>query len=82
MTFGDSLVKKVASTRRSMRFNPKKDKNKGTKKELVPVVEGPVETKMEEIEEEEVHEEVAETYVLPDIPHTPLSGKITLTFLY
>lgn len=83
MTFGDSLVKKVASGRRSLRFSSKKDKNKVTKKELVPLVEGPAETKMEESEEEEeVHEEVAEAYVLPDIPHIPLSGKITLTFLY
>lgn len=80
--FGDSLVKKVVSSRRSLRFASKKDKNKGTKNELVPLTGGPAETKREEMEEEEVQEEVAEAYVLPDIPLIPLSGKITLTFLY
>ncbi|XP_056915309.1 exocyst complex component 3-like protein 4 isoform X1 [Takifugu flavidus] len=75
-SIGDTLMKKVASGRRSLRFSSKKDKNKGTKQELVPVVEGPVEKKTKESEDEEeekVPEEVEEAYVLPDIPHIPLS---------
>lgn len=77
-------MKKMASGRRSLRFSSKKDKNKDTKQELVPVSEGPVEkkTKESEEEEEEVPEEVEEAYVLPELPHIPLSGKITLTLLY
>lgn len=77
-------MKKVASGRRSLRFSSKKDKNKGTKQELVPVVEGPVEKKTKESEDEEeekVPEEVEEAYVLPDIPHIPLSGKVPLALL-
>lgn len=78
-------MKKVASGRRSLRFSSKKDKNKSPKQELVPVSEGPVEKKTKESkdeEEEKVPEEVEEAYVLPDLPHTPLSGTITLTLRY
>lgn len=79
-------MKKMASGRRSLKFSSKKDKNKGTKQEPVPLSEGPVEKKMEESEDEEeeqekVPEEVEEAYVLPDIPHMPLSGKTTPALL-
>lgn len=79
----DTLLKRVASGRRSLRSNAKKDKIKSPKQELVPVVEGPVEKRTKESEEEEeekVPEEVEEAYVLPDLPHIPLSGKITLLY--
>lgn len=79
-SIGDTLMKKVASGRRSL-FN---SKIKSPKQELVPVVEGPVEKRTKESEEEEeeekVPEEVEEAYVLPDLPHIPLSGKITLLY--
>lgn len=69
--FGDSLMKKMASGRHSLRFSSKK---KSLKLEaLVPVFEGSAEEKTDEREEEE--EEVEEEYVLPAIPDVPLSGK-------
>lgn len=70
--FGDSLMKKMASGRHSLRFSSKK---KSLKLEaLVPVFEGSAEEKTDEREEEE-EEEVEEEYVLPAIPDVPLSGK-------
>lgn len=74
--FGDSLMKKVASSRRSLKFAIKKDKNKGpTQEPLVPVSEVSAEEKKEAKEKEVVElEEIKEAYTLPEIPHTPLSG--------
>lgn len=76
--FGESLIKKVASSRRSLRSSAKKDKNKSSKQKLLfPVSEATAEEKKEEKEEEEVEvelEEIEEAYMLPEIPHTPLSG--------
>ncbi|XP_074517111.1 exocyst complex component 3-like protein 4 isoform X1 [Sebastes fasciatus] len=70
--FGDSIMKRGASLRRSLKFVTKKDKT-GT---LVPVSEGAAEETKEEKEEEEVAvvwEEMEESYTMPEIPHTPLS---------
>lgn len=74
--FGESLMKKVASGRRSLKLVTKKDKNKSCKQEpLVPVSEASAEEKKGEKEEEVVElEEIEEAYELPEIPHTPLSG--------
>ncbi|XP_042356662.1 LOW QUALITY PROTEIN: exocyst complex component 3-like protein 4 [Plectropomus leopardus] len=69
---GESLIKRGASIRRSLKFG----KNKPGKQEpLVPVSEGSTEERKEdkEEEEEEVWEEMEELYTLPEIPHTPLS---------
>ncbi|XP_071368457.1 exocyst complex component 3-like protein 4 [Centroberyx affinis] len=65
-TFGDQILKRGASIRRSLGLG-KKDKEKT----LVPVSEVPVEEKKEE--EEPVWEEIEESYALPEIPLTPLS---------
>ncbi|XP_028420976.1 exocyst complex component 3-like protein 4 [Perca flavescens] len=70
--FGDSLMKKGASIRRSLKFK------KAIKLEAATLVsEGPLEERKEELEEEEeeeeVWEELEESYTLPEIPHTPLS---------
>lgn len=65
---GDSLMKKMASGRRSLRFSSKKEKN-WKQDALVPVSEGSVEEKKEE------EKEVEEEYVLPALPDVPLSGK-------
>ncbi|KAM6968664.1 exocyst complex component 3-like protein 4 [Tautogolabrus adspersus] len=75
---GDSLMKKGASLRRSLKFNTKKDKDKTSPKELLgQVSEFSVEEKKEEKEEEEEEDEecgeMEETYILPELPHTPLS---------
>lgn len=69
----DSLLKKGASIRRSLRFNSKKDNNKAGRQDL-PVTETET-TGEKEIEEEQMLEEIEELYMLPEIPHTPLSGK-------
>lgn len=76
--FGDSIIKRGASIRRSLRSTLKKDKDKTGKNEpLGSVTEGPVvEDNKEEIEEvkgEEFETEMEETYTLPELPHTPLS---------
>ncbi|XP_034715017.1 exocyst complex component 3-like protein 4 [Etheostoma cragini] len=68
--FGDSIMKKGASFRRSLKFK------KSNKPEAVVLVsEGSLEERKEEKEEEEeeVLEELDELYTLPEIPHTPLS---------
>lgn len=69
----DSLLKKGASIRRSLRFNSKKDNDKAGRQDL-PVSEVlPETTEVKEKEEEQVLEEIEELYMLPEIPHTPLS---------
>ncbi|KAL6105937.1 exoc3l4 [Pungitius sinensis] len=74
--FGDSLMKRGASIRRSLGFRSKKDKS-GRPEALVS--KGPAFDKMEpkeeeeEKEDEEVYKELEESYTLPEIPHTPLS---------
>ncbi|XP_068456290.1 exocyst complex component 3-like protein 4 [Clinocottus analis] len=73
--FGDSLMKRGASIRRSLKFGNKKDKA-GKQEALVSVSEGPVEERKEQIEEEQVEEEeeeMEEAYTLPELPHAPLS---------
>ncbi|XP_060918524.1 exocyst complex component 3-like protein 4 [Labrus mixtus] len=74
---GDSLMKKGALLRRSLKFSTKKDKDKTNRKEqLDHVSEFSGEEKKEEKEEEEEEEECGEmdeTYILPELPHTPLS---------
>lgn len=79
--FGDSLLQRGESIRRSLKFS-KRNKDKNGNKELVTVAEGLKEEKevVEEEEEvlEEVEEEVEEAYTLPEIPHTPLSGTVAL----
>ncbi|XP_029316652.1 exocyst complex component 3-like protein 4 isoform X2 [Cottoperca gobio] len=76
--FGDSLMKRGASIRRSLKFGGKKDKS-GRQELLVPVSEGSAEERKEEKEmdeeeeEEAVWEEMDESYTLPEIPNTPLS---------
>lgn len=81
--FGDSLMKKGASIRRSLRLGSKKDKDKDKtckQEPLGPVLEGSAEEKKEEKEEEDVvWEEIEEAYTLPEIPHTPLSGSVSIT---
>ncbi|XP_055719351.1 exocyst complex component 3-like protein 4 [Salvelinus fontinalis] len=68
-TIGDSLLKKGASIRRSLRLVGNK-KDKTLKQEpLQPVTEIMVEEKRER--EESV--EIKESYILPEIPLTPLS---------
>ncbi|XP_049451740.1 exocyst complex component 3-like protein 4 isoform X2 [Epinephelus fuscoguttatus] len=72
--FGDSLIKKGASIRRSLTFR----KNRSTRGQLITVSEGSAEDRKEERQEEEeegeeVKEEMEESYTLPEIPHTPLS---------
>ncbi|XP_078031524.1 exocyst complex component 3-like protein 4 isoform X2 [Epinephelus lanceolatus] len=72
--FGDSLIKKGASIRRSLTFR----KNRSTRGQLITVSEGSAEDRKEERQEEEeedeeVREEMEESYTLPEIPHTPLS---------
>ncbi|XP_038865557.1 exocyst complex component 3-like isoform X4 [Salvelinus namaycush] len=68
-TIGDSLLKKGASIRRSLRLVGNK-KDKTLKQEpLQPVTEITVEEKRER--EESV--EIKESYILPEIPLTPLS---------
>ncbi|XP_034418715.1 exocyst complex component 3-like protein 4 isoform X2 [Cyclopterus lumpus] len=81
--FGDSLLKRGASIRRSLKFSNKKDK--ACRQEAPDSVsEGPAEERKEqkaekEEEEEEVEveveteEEMEEAYMLPVLPHTPLS---------
>ncbi|XP_076605078.1 exocyst complex component 3-like protein 4 isoform X2 [Chaetodon auriga] len=74
--FGNSLMKRGESIRRSLTFNTKKNKDKSSRAEpLVAVSEGSAEEKKEEKEEEEevVCEEMEEAYTLPELPHTPLS---------
>lgn len=80
--FGDSLMKRGASIRRSLKLGTKKDKT--CKQEpLGPVSEGSVEEKEEKEEEEEVvWEEVEEAYTLPEIPQTPLSGTVSLICVF
>ncbi len=82
--FSDSLMKRGASIRRSLTFRTKKVKN-CIPESLVSVSEGPAEEKNEEKKEEEevVREEIEEAYTLPEIPHTPLSGTVSVTcFLF
>ncbi|XP_054653562.1 exocyst complex component 3-like protein 4 [Dunckerocampus dactyliophorus] len=70
----DSLLKKGASIRRSLKFASWKDKKQEA---FVGVQEGAskeeVKENVEEEEVEEVWEEMEETYTLPELPHTPLS---------
>ncbi|XP_068574097.1 exocyst complex component 3-like protein 4 isoform X2 [Cebidichthys violaceus] len=73
--FGDSLVKRGASIRRSLKFGSKKDKS-CRPEALVSVSENPAEERKEhkeEEEEEEACEEMEESYTLQEIPHAPLS---------
>ncbi|XP_061599984.1 exocyst complex component 3-like protein 4 [Cololabis saira] len=76
---GESLMKKGASLRRSLRFPSKKDSNRARRQEPVQAVsqnsvEKVEETKEEEEEEEEEEqEEIEELYALPELPDTPLS---------
>ncbi|XP_045572795.1 exocyst complex component 3-like protein 4 isoform X3 [Salmo salar] len=74
-TIGDSLLKKGASIRRSLRFVRNK-KDKTLKQEpLQSVTEITVEEKRErEREREKKKEEVNESYILPEIPLIPPSG--------
>ncbi|KAI3367095.1 hypothetical protein L3Q82_008160 [Scortum barcoo] len=80
-SFSDSIIKRGASFRRSLKFS-KKDKDKPCDKEpLSAVPEGSAEEKKEEKEEEQeeeeeayLREEMEEAYTLPELPHTPLSG--------
>lgn len=76
-------MQRGADIRRSLRFGTKKDKDKNGKQEsLIPVAEHVLEEKEEEKEEEEVVlEEVEEAYTLPEMPHTPLSGRIPTELL-
>lgn len=78
---GNSALTRAQSIRRSLKLATKKDKGKSARVEpLVPVSEGSVEEKKEDKEEEEeVLEEIEEAYILPEIPHTPLSGTDALT---
>ncbi|KAM9786850.1 exocyst complex component 3-like protein 4 isoform 2-T4 [Syngnathus typhle] len=64
----DSLLKKGASIRRSLRFSSKKDKRQDA---FLAVQEEAV--AKEESEEEEACEEMKETYTLPELPAVPLS---------
>jgi len=76
MSFGDSLLKRGASIRRNLTFSNKKDKT-GRQEAMGYVSEGPAEEgkeQKEEVEEEAEEEEMEEAYMLPDLPHTPLSG--------
>lgn len=73
----DSLLKKGASIRRSLRFSSKKGKRQdaslaaqGEAKE-----EDEHEEEEEDDEEEEAWEEMDEAYTLPELPHVPLSGE-------
>ncbi|XP_073339797.1 exocyst complex component 3-like protein 4 [Pagrus major] len=73
--FGDSLLQRGESIRRSLKLG-KKSKDKNCNRELVTVSEGSVEEKeVDKVEEEVVvvEEEIEEAYTLPEIPHTPLS---------
>ncbi|XP_056283283.1 exocyst complex component 3-like protein 4 isoform X2 [Pseudoliparis swirei] len=75
MSFGDSLLKRGASIRRNLTFSNKKDKT-GRQEAMGYVSEGPAEEgkeQKEEVEEEAEEEEMEEAYMLPDLPHTPLS---------
>ncbi|XP_061891071.1 exocyst complex component 3-like protein 4 isoform X2 [Entelurus aequoreus] len=63
-----TLLKKGASIRRSLRFVSRKDKKQEAS---LAVQEGS--SKEEEVQEEAAWEEVEETYMLPELPHTPLS---------
>ena len=62
------------SFRQSLKIISKKDKDPSSRQEpLQTVSEGPQEEKKEE---QEVEEELEEMYMLPELPHTPLSGTI------
>lgn len=70
------MLKRGASIRRSLGFGPKKIKAKTCRQEaLIPVNECLTEEKKEV--GEEVCEEMEESYTLPKIPHTPLSGRVS-----
>ncbi|XP_012731431.2 exocyst complex component 3-like protein 4 isoform X1 [Fundulus heteroclitus] len=70
-SLGGSILKKGASLRRSLRF--KKDSNKAAKQES-PISDVLTErTGENETEEEQVLDEIEESYSLPEIPQTPLS---------
>nr|XP_049595937.1 exocyst complex component 3-like protein 4 isoform X3 [Syngnathus scovelli] len=66
----DSLLKKGASIRRSLRFSSKKDKRQDA---FLAVQEEAVAKEENEEEEEETCEEMEETYTLPELPPVPLS---------
>ena len=66
--FTDTLKKKVASGRHSLRLGKKEKRSK-----LEALVEGSVEEKRDQRKEEE---EVEQDYLLPAIPDVPLSGRI------
>ncbi|KAM4625531.1 exocyst complex component 3-like protein 4 isoform 1-T3 [Polymixia lowei] len=68
--FGDSLMKKGASLRRSLRDWSKVNQKTPKQESLIPVSEVTVEEKKEE---EIEWEEIEESYTLPEIPPTPLS---------
>ena len=74
-------MKKAASIRRSLRFGSKKDKEKNVKKsdnqELLMVSEVTMEEPKEEVP---MWEEIGESYTLPEIPTTPLSGETETDF--
>ncbi|XP_015233945.1 PREDICTED: exocyst complex component 3-like protein 4 [Cyprinodon variegatus] len=69
---GDSLMKKGASIRRSLRFSSKKENDKTGRKDSAVSEALPEIMDDKEAEEEELSE-VDELYSLPEIPHTPLS---------
>ncbi|XP_070698445.1 exocyst complex component 3-like protein 4 [Pempheris klunzingeri] len=69
----DTIMRKGASFRQSLRLGSNK-KNKTCREEALVLSEEKKEGKEEEEEEEEeVCEEVEESYTLPELPHTPLS---------
>lgn len=76
---GESLIKRGASIRRSLKLGAKKDKPLCRQE----TVEESMEEKEEKKEEEEVvWEDIEESYTLPEIPHTPLSGTCSRVFFY
>nr|XP_057934589.1 exocyst complex component 3-like protein 4 isoform X2 [Doryrhamphus excisus]XP_057934590.1 exocyst complex component 3-like protein 4 isoform X2 [Doryrhamphus excisus] len=66
----DSLLKKGASIRRSLKFASRKDRKQEA---FLAVQELASKDEGKEIVEEEVLEEMEETYTLPELPHAPLS---------
>lgn len=80
--FGEALLKRGESLRSSLGLGSKKVKNKTPTNNIT---QSSLEEKNEEKEEkEDVCQEMEETYTLPDIPHTPLSGTAPppLTLIY
>lgn len=77
-----SVLKRGASICRSLTFTTKKDKEKTSRREaFLPITKGSMELREELKEEKVAWEEIEETYTLPEIPHTPLSGMYICTSL-